>query len=68
MSSAPTAQDMLETYSLTPEDLDRVRKHGEHVVPRLGQMIESFYDWMRTRPEFDQFFSSPRKLASVKEL
>jgi rsbT co-antagonist protein RsbR len=37
-------------------------------VPRLDAFIEKFYDWMRTLPEFNQFFASPQKLATVQSL
>jgi rsbT co-antagonist protein RsbR len=63
-----SAQHLLSAYRLSPADLDRVRKHGEHVVPRVDQFIEKFYAWMRTLPEFEQFFTSPKRLASVQDM
>jgi rsbT co-antagonist protein RsbR len=30
--------------------------------------VEEFYAWMRTQPEFNQFFSSPQKLKAVQDL
>ena len=66
--ASTTASDWLELYHLTSDDLERVRRHGEVVLPGLESFVESFYEWMRTQPEYDQFFSSPRKLATVKDL
>lgn len=63
-----TSDELLALYRLTADDLRRVRDHGRVVSPRVDQFVERFYDWMRTRPEFDQFFSSPRKLASVQDM
>lgn len=62
-----TAQQLLATYRLTTEDLSRVRDHGRDVVPRMDAFVERFYAWMRTLPEFEQFFASPKKLAAVQD-
>lgn len=59
---------LVEDYRLTPADFDRIRKHGEVVVPRLDAFIDQFYAWMRTQPEFNQYFSSPEKLAAVQHM
>jgi rsbT co-antagonist protein RsbR len=61
-------QSLAAQYRLTDADLDRVREHGKSVTPRLDVFIEKFYDWMRTIPEFGQFFSSPQKLSAVQNL
>lgn len=63
-----TAQGFVTQYRLTGPDLDRIRTHGQAVIPRLDLFIEKFYDWMRTLPEFTQFFASPQKLATVQNL
>lgn len=67
-SEHESAQELLGLYRLTTDDLQRVREHGRIVSPRLDRFIELFYDWMRTQPEYDQFFSSPKKLAAVQEM
>ena len=63
-----SVEGLLERYRLTADDLRRVRDHGRAVVPRLDCFIDRFYGWMRTQSEYDQFFSSAKKLASVQEL
>ena len=62
------AQGLAAQYRLSDVDLNRIRAHGKTVVPRLDSFIERFYDWMRTQPEFHQFFASPQKLAAVQDL
>src|SRR5262245_23340270 len=62
------AQNLVEHYRLTPTDLDRIRKHGKTVTTQLDPFIEQFYTWMRTLTEFNQYFSSPQKLAAVQSL
>lgn len=65
---ATSVESLVTNYRLNTSDLDRIREHGVTMVPRLDEFIERLYVWMRTQPEFDQFFSSPRKLASVQDL
>lgn len=63
-----SAKPLLDLYRISSDDLARVREHGGRVLPHLERFVELFYDWMRTQPEFKQFFSSPRKLAAVQDL
>lgn len=55
-------------YGLTEEDLARIKRYGERIVPRLDTMVERFYDWLARHPDFSLFFSSSEKLVKVKEL
>ena len=63
-----SAQELLKNYRIDAADLERVRKHGLTVSPHMDRFIEKLYDWMRTQPEYEQYFSSPRKLASVQDM
>lgn len=63
-----SAHALLANYRIEPADLERVRQHGLAVVPRMDSFIEKLYDWMRTQPEYPQYFSNPKKLASVQGL
>ena len=63
-----SALNLAAQYRLTDADLERIRVHGKGGTPRLDAFIAKFYDWMRTLPEFAQFFSSPQKLHTVQNL
>jgi rsbT co-antagonist protein RsbR len=63
-----SAQELLANYRINAADLERVRKHGVTVVPQMDRFIEKLYDWMRTQPEYEQYFSNPKKLASVQDM
>ena len=63
-----STQGLVAQYRLSDADLNRIRAHGKAVLPRLDAFIEKFYDWMRTQPEFNQFFGSAHKLAEVQNL
>ena len=62
------AQRLRALYGLTDEDLARIRAYGELVVPRIDEFVATFYQWMETLPEFDEYFSNPEKLATVQEM
>ena len=64
----PGAHEMLARYRLRATDLVRIRNFGHIVLPRVDESIERFYDWMRTTPEFDRYFSDPDKLTGVQAL
>ena len=59
---------LLELYRLSSKDLEHVRAFGKVAVPRMSHVIESWYTWLETQPEFDQFFAEPETLRRVKGL
>ena len=62
------AQELLELYLITSEDLDRIRAFGAIAQPRIQEMAGRWYQWLETRPEFEQFFSDPEVLERVQGL
>jgi len=58
--------DLLHSYGITPEDLETVRKSGIYVKPKIGEMLDRFYEWMRGRSEYEEFFSSEETLSRVR--
>ena len=60
------ASELRELYQITDADLEHIREFSELILPRTNQYVSEFYTWLRTQPEFDQFFSDPRKLARVQ--
>jgi rsbT co-antagonist protein RsbR len=62
------AQELLDLYLITSEDLARIRAFGALAQPRMQDMVGRWYQWMETRPEFEQFFSDPEVLERVQGL
>ena len=62
------AETLIERMGLDSQSLSTIQKMGEWVIPKLGEAIELFYDWMRDQPEWDIFFRNPEKLAYTKNL
>ncbi len=57
---------LLDLYRITPEDLDRIRSVGSIVKPKVEEMVEAFYVWLKGLPEFEEFLSDPHTLVRVK--
>ena len=55
-------------YRITDEDLAQIRDFGEFAIPRLGDIISGWYEWLETQPEYERFLSEPETVARVKKL
>ena len=62
------AQELLDLYLITTEDLERIRAFGELARPRMQDVVGRWYAWLETQPEFEQFFSDPEVLERVQGL
>ncbi len=67
VNGTSTAEELLELYKISDDDLRVIKAFGKHIIPKLENYVTSFYDWLRTQPEFEQFFSDPDKLAHVQK-
>jgi rsbT co-antagonist protein RsbR len=65
---ATAPEQLLKLYEITSEDLESIRAYGKLFTPRVSEYVEAFYSWLRTRPEFHEFFSDPQKVAQVQKL
>jgi rsbT co-antagonist protein RsbR len=63
-----SAQELLDLYGITGEDLERIQAFRELGLPRIRDIAARFYAWLGTRPEFEQFFSDREVLERVQEL
>jgi rsbT co-antagonist protein RsbR len=67
-SGSTSPDDLLALYEITPEDLQSIRAFGRLIAPRLGEYVEGFYSWLRTQPEFAEYFSDAHRLGQVQQL
>jgi rsbT co-antagonist protein RsbR len=63
-----TAEELLKLYEISFDDLESIRAYGRLVGARVNECVDGFYSWLRTRPEFREYFSDPQKLAQVQKL
>ncbi len=67
VTGTSTAEELLELYKISDDDLKVIKVFGKAIIPKLENYVTSFYDWLRTQPEFEQFFSDQDKLAHVQK-
>ena len=68
MSPSLTAQSLLDRFDLTAEDLALLKECGQVLATKIDTVVERFYEWLRTQPEFRVFFSSEDTVERVKRL
>lgn len=57
----------LELFEIDDEVLEDVRAVGKIVLANGDEFLDEFYHWLKTQPEFDQFFSDPEVLDRTKK-
>lgn len=60
------AMGMRDSFGLTADDLARISRLAPRMTPHLGEILERFYAWLRTEPEFPHFFRDEAKVEAVK--
>jgi rsbT co-antagonist protein RsbR len=64
-TSHPGPADLLELYSISKDDLERIEAYSELARPHLDGMVSEWYAWLGQQPEYDQFFSDKDVLERV---
>ncbi|MDX2347803.1 MAG: protoglobin domain-containing protein, partial [Nitrospirota bacterium] len=66
--SSSEASHLLTEYEISSADLEKIRRYGKIIIPRLPDYVTAFYLWLKSQPEFDEFFSDPKALAHAQKL
>lgn len=62
------AEALLKRFDIAHDDLTLLRTCGQALGKEaIKRVLDRFYEWLRTQPEFDTFFSSPDILEHVKK-
>lgn len=62
-----SVDDFLRIYRIGDEDRERIKRLGS-LAADMDDLISSWYEWLHTLPEFDQFFTDSEMLERVKAL
>jgi rsbT co-antagonist protein RsbR len=65
--SSSEASHLMTEYEISPADLEKIRRYGKIIIPKLPDYVTAFYQWLKTQPEFDEFFSDPKALAHAQK-
>lgn len=62
------ARELLRLYRILDSDLALIREFGEEVSSHMEEIVETWYEWLETLPEYQEFFSDPETLERVQRL
>ncbi|MEE8526685.1 MAG: protoglobin domain-containing protein [Thermoanaerobaculia bacterium] len=54
-----TVAEYLTLYDVSDDSLAHIRAFGEEVIPRMEELVDVFYQWLRELPEFETFLGDP---------
>lgn len=57
-----------ELYQISQDDLNLIRDLAGTVIARISEHVHNFYDWLRTQPEYDEYFSDDQVQKRVEGL
>jgi rsbT co-antagonist protein RsbR len=57
---------MCEQYAISRHDLARIQAFAAVVEPNMDEMVDTWYGWLKTQPEYDEFFSEEDTLTRVQ--
>ena len=59
---------LLELYQISQNELDLVRDFGGVVTEGISDQVRRFYDWLKTQPVYDEYFSDDQVQRRVQGL
>lgn len=63
-----TAEEARAVFCVTDEDLGALKRLGERITPKIDAVVEGFYEWLKTLPEFEVYFPDQMMIDHVKGL
>lgn len=62
------AATLQELYKISELDLNRIRSLGQFMLPQMEQMLHTWYEWLMTQVEYEQFFSDSKVLHHAQKM
>ena len=63
------AQSLLDRFDISAEDLSLLQECGQALgTTTIDRVVDRFYEWLPTQPEFNVFFNSNDEVERVKKL
>jgi rsbT co-antagonist protein RsbR len=59
---------LIKSYGLCSGDLNQIKALGQQLEGKIDGVVELFYDWLETQPEWDIFFSDNSKANKLKKM
>jgi rsbT co-antagonist protein RsbR len=70
ISSGLSTSALLELFQITKSDLTAIRTAGEALGKKVGALTGHFYKWLKTQPEYEDYFADPsvqKRVANLQE-
>ena len=62
------ASALLDLYQISDADLGHIRSAGKIIVSHMSDMVARWYDWLKTQPEYEEFFADAEVLKRAQTL
>jgi rsbT co-antagonist protein RsbR len=62
------ATQLVKIYEITDEDLEHIRLMQEKAEEKMPEIIDKWYTWISSAPEYEEFLSDGTTLERVKKL
>ena len=62
-----SAKVLQELYKIDETDLNLIKTAGSFMLPQVEKIVDNWYCWLKTQPEFEQFFSDKNILTHVRK-
>ncbi|MEM7182639.1 MAG: protoglobin domain-containing protein [Spirochaetota bacterium] len=59
-------EHLLHSHDLSKEDIQLLKEAGTKLEHEFSKLLNEFYDWLETTPEYEVYFSDPAFLKQVK--
>ncbi|WP_044208791.1 protoglobin domain-containing protein [Flammeovirga sp. OC4] len=63
-----TATQLCDLYEITKEDIEAVHEFKPVAIDKIPEMVDSWYSWLKTTAEFQEYFADPSTLHRVQKL
>lgn len=58
----------LSKFFVESKDLNQIKKIGEKILPEMTKILDEFYSWLRSVPEFGHYFQSEEHIGRIKNM
>lgn len=65
MRDAATLQQL---YKISPKDIELIQSLGDFMLPKMDEMVHTWYQWLKKQPEYEQFFSDTQILTHAQKM
>lgn len=62
------ATQLCDLYGITKEDIDAIHDFKPVAIKEVPKMVDSWYNWLKTTAEFQEYFADPSTLHRVQKL